>query len=632
MKKIISYIITLCLLISILASCAGNGNGQPNNNVGNTDAPANGGDGGDSGADIPTIIVPEYKDYGRGTLDFDKIVYIDHATLDVGSVIKDFNEVTDSVKKNETDVSVQIEKIRALERSYNTIDTMYTMAMIYFYKDSSAEYWQNEYELWSTSYPLFSQNVEDLLIACAGSPHKDVFERDYFGYSLDEYTDGGIYTDELVELMTEEAELEASYSSLSTANVEIRYYDVISGAISGTVDEVCEKLGEKYQIGSKQYMQAYSTVMSLYNQRLTELQKPIYIELFKIRKQIANELNYESYTEFAYENMGYDYTPDEMVRLLSDIAKCALPVSNELYQVFISSQNKSYPVDKVTLINTLSRVYERIDPKLHEAYCYMLQHGLYDIAPATSNRFDGAFTTYLHSNNSPYLFVSMTGYSLDYMTTAHEFGHFTDGYINNGESASLHLSEISSQGLEMLTLAALQGELTPDEYKAIKFNSMSSMLNNTLINQGIYSAFEHEAYKLSYDNIDEEHLEKALRTAFKSVTGQEAAASLDLSAVVIPHTVLQPFYVESYITSGIVALDLFFEEVNSPDGTHQGLEKYKALITRADSNMTFEENLLRAGIDSPFTNGKIKEIASSIYLHITGKSYQQGYDDKIGAA
>ena len=82
------------------------------------------------------------------------------------------------------------------------------------------------------------------------------------------------------------------------------------------------------------------------------------------------------------------------------------------------------------MINDLYSVYRDIDPELLDVYSYMLQHGLYDIADESANRFSGAFTTYIYSNNSPFIFMSAEGKIVDYMTLAHEVGHFYDGYVN----------------------------------------------------------------------------------------------------------------------------------------------------------------------------------------------------------
>ena len=89
---------------------------------------------------------------------------------------------------------------------------------------------------------------------------------------------------------------------------------------------------------------------------------------------------------------------------------------------------------------------------------------------------------------------------------------------------------------------------------------MFMFLNSVLLTQSFYSAFEHIAYSLDYDDITEERLKKAVEDAFLLAFGGEMTIKGDLSYVTIPHTFLYPFYVESYVTSGMVSLDIFFKE------------------------------------------------------------------------
>ena len=166
----------------------------------------------------PTIAVPNYKDFGRDTVNFTEIVY---ESPDVEDLIEDFNSATARISANELPFDEQLEGILALEDGYNAYLTMYTLAEINNSRDSSNEFWLEEYTYLSTNSSAFSQAVEDLYVAAAQSPHKSDFEEEYFGVSLDDYVDGGVYTDELVALLTAESELIARYNGFSTDTVII---------------------------------------------------------------------------------------------------------------------------------------------------------------------------------------------------------------------------------------------------------------------------------------------------------------------------------------------------------------------------------------------------------------------------
>ena len=571
---------------------------------------------------VATIVVPPYKDYGRATVDFDKIVY---SRPDLATVISSFEDVTEDIKANNVSLDKQLHLIRNLEEPYTNVESMYALAEIYVKRDSSISFWADEYLYISSNYPTFIKAVEDLLVACAASEHKESFETEYFGYSLDEYLDGGKYTDELVALLEEEAIKEAEYSSLSTATVEIRYKSLSGLVFEGTVDEVYDQAAEKFGKDSTQYKNATITINDLYNQKLRELSLPIFIDLIRIRRLIADELGYKSYTDFAYENMGYDYTAQDMKGLLSDIGAYVAPVTEALNSITFESyfqKNNQPRFNEIDLINTLYEVYRDNDEDLCDAYSYMLQHKLYDIAADNDNRFDGAFSVYIESNESPFVFVSTGGFIRDFTTLAHEFGHFYDGYVNYGESVSTDLAEVSSQGLEHLTVLKLRSKIKLSEYEYLEYLTLYNALNSVLLRQSFYAAFEHKVYNLEYDDITKKKLDQIAHEAFRDVYGKELDPSADmLQYVIIPHTILYPHYVESYVSAAIPALEIFFMESYRTGESSRGLTAYKSLVARADEDISFTEALELAGLSSPFDDGTVKKIANLIYYQVLGKDY-----------
>ena len=629
MTRLIALLLLLSMLLGLCACAApGKDDGE-----GPADGNLQGGEGNKDEVDDPSsvIVVPEYKDYGRGTVNFDKLVY---SRPSIQSVIDEIDTVTAEVTKNEKTPDEQIALISALESAIETVQTMYSLTEIYRSKDSSAEFWQTEYGYISVNYPKLSQAIENLLEACAASEHRQTFEENYFNYSLEDYLSGSIYTDEVVRLMEEEARLEGEYSSLSTATVEIVYDSVASSILwEGTVDEVYAMAREHFKNDDASYERVCLAINLLYENKHMELSIPIYVDLFKVRRLIADELGYSSYSELAYKTLGYDYSGNEMLSLLRDVGTYASPVASELEAAVFSSfflKNVQPKLKKEALINNLYEIYSKLGGDYKDAYSYMLQHGLYDLSGAEDNRFNGAFTAYIAGNESPYIFMSSSGFIKDYTTLSHEFGHFLDGYINDGNDGSLAISEISSQALELLTMLKIKSEMFSADYQYLEYYTTFTFLNSVLLVQSFYSAFEHLAYSLDYDDITEARLESLVEEAFTLVYGDEMNIVGDLSYVTMTHTVLYPFYVESYVTSGLVSLDIYFKQRYGNAG--EGFALYEALINRGYTDLTFTDRLDAAGLDSPFETGKIKEISNNIYFSITGKNRYKESDNSVDAA
>lgn len=628
MRKTVALFLVLLLLASTVLFTVSSGD-EPRGD----DPVGDGGGEGDGGStdkkDEPNeeeggIRVPEYKDYGRGTIDFTDMVY-ERPSLD--EAVARFDAVTALIEANEVKYEEQLARLEELDALYVTVTTMGTLANIYNSKDAAEEFWAEEFEYISTGYPRFSQAIEKLFVAAAQSPNEARFEKDYFGEgALLEYEDGGIYTDALVELMAREAELEAEYSAISTANTVITY-----GGVTDTYDNVLAYYLEKYGEGSRQYLSAKAQCDILYEAATYEKSVELFVELIRERRLIADELGYESYELFAYETLYHDYDPKSARTLVSEVAEYVVPVYLRLYNYVFYPYISDYEATKKPtsvatseLINGTHELLSEMDGELGEIFSYMLQHGLYDVAPYSQNRFQGSFTTYIDKYEAPYLFVSTEGKATDYITLAHEFGHFTDAFINYDASTSLDLSEVSSQALELLLLTRLDTTLSDDEYKYLVYSELDDIFG-VMIYQSFYASFEMAAYDLEYDEITEERLNALVAELAKDFGFSESCNSVYY--VLIPHLVLYPFYVQSYVSSVVAATEIGCLEYENAGA---GLSVYKALITRGDDDESFEEALAEAGVASPFAEGTVKELADTIYYKLLGSHYFNSYG--LGAA
>ncbi|MBQ1260440.1 MAG: hypothetical protein IIX96_00320, partial [Clostridia bacterium] len=491
-------------------------------------------------------------------------------------------------------------------------------------RDSSDSFYSQEHKYISTAYPKFVSAVEKMMVACARSENAERFEEEYFGEGLiEKYRDGATYTDEVVALMEREAELEVSYQSFSTNEVVITVYGE-----TNTAQYFYDYYAEKHKNNESKLNAMNILITTAYNGAVRKLSKPILVDLIKIRRLIADELNYASYAELAYSTLYHDYTTDEAMALFDSVAEDVVEVYAKLSSTVFYSYSPPSDVKGIhenTLINKLYSTYYEADSDLYEIFCYMLQHGLYDVKNGADlpNRFDGAFSVYLKDNSSPFIFVSTKGYLSDISTLAHEFGHFSDFYINSGATTSLDLSEVSSQALELLTTNALKGELSAAHYEYIKYTQLENIMMS-IISQSFYAYFEHLAYALPYAEISESRLDECvLEAAEKFSLNTSSINSID--AVMISHIFLYPFYVQSYVTSALSSLEIYFKETETKGA---GFEAYKTLVSR-EAGLTFVEHLNTAGLTSPFESGFARDIADKIYYHIVGAHYYKQSPDEI---
>ena len=229
--------------------------------------------------------------------------------------------------------------------------------------------------------------------------------------------------------------------------------------------------------------------------------------------------------------------------------------------------------------------------------------------------------TYIWDYELPFVFVNPEGSNYDALSFAHEFGHFTDNYLNFGSSASLDLAEVSSQGLEYLTLLALKDKLKNTEYRYLEYNQLAIAME-TLLNQGIIAAAEHYIYSLALEDINEENLNAAVAYAWDTVVGGQT--TLTYGDLIMVHTVEYPFYVQSYCSSLTATFEIFFAEAEKKG---EGLKIYKELIDRGEEEKGYEEILSDAGLSSPFEEDLLKLLADKIYCYVTGDHYFKEYEN-----
>ncbi len=530
----------------------------------------------------------------------------------------------EAVAKNIKDVAAQIQGgalfqdglalIKSAEGGCNDVNTMYTLAEINYMRNSIDEFWSAEYDYMSASYPTFSKALEDLFAACARSGERGRYENEYFGYSLFEYIDGGVYNERIISLMQTEASLEAEYMKISESTVTFTYMN-----ITDTYEGILKKIARTYGIDSEEYATAEEECYTLLYNTLMESRCPIFLELVKTRRLIADEMGLESYTDYAYSAMSYDYTSEDMLSLLSSIKDTVYPVYLTLYErafrsYFYNKAPKESPY--YLTVNNLYELYSELGGSTVEAYSYMLDCGLYDIGIADTGRYGGAFTAYIEGIDAPFLFMTVGENITDYLTLSHEYGHFLDGYLNGGTNQSLDLSEVSSQTMELLTVNRLSAILPKEDVRFLEYYQMYSSLD-VLLTQGLFSAFEHLVYELEYDEITEKNLNNAVMKASEMIFGK--AFYNDFGDMLIQHTVVYPHYVQSYCTSQITSLEIFFKE-----NVEQGLSMdiYIELLTRdSDNHLTFQEELAAVGLSSPFDRKTLKQIVDSVHYEILGSHY-----------
>ena len=595
MKRIIALtlaVIIICINMSILASCKKDDTQKEDPKEEQTPPETN-----EDEKLQNIILVPPYKDYGRGTIDFDKLVY---KRPDIEDAIEEFKRVISVINENSESYENQLGYIKALVPIYENVISMNEYASILLSMNTASEYWNEENAYFEDNYIYFLHSVEELCIASSQSVHKKSFEQDHYGENfLDRYSLGGIYTAEVLEYFIEERKWESKLLLLSPLNVKITYEEV-------------ENYAQAFITQYANDETALTSISKLYANAYEQASDEITVELVKIRQAIADKLGYESYVDLAYKIHGYTHTAAEMQTFIDNIYTTIAP----FYVNYISNVNLSEPrkTNHQRLVNILYGTYENLSEDAFEAYSYMLQHKLYDMSNSTDTRLDTSFTAYISSNKSPFIFVNLKDTIADMSTISHQFGKFCYYYLNENGQYSEDVSEIYAYATELMTCAT-EYRLLSEDILRLKFSTVTSIIRNVLKSCALAS-YELQIYSLKGDDITLENIQKiteSVNGTIYAATNQEL--TLSKNGYSFTSSMTNPMSLQLNAVSVIPALEIFFSEI---ENAGSGVTLYNRLL---DSGAcTLDSIIEELSLSSPFESEVILDITDKLSAYTLGTS------------
>jgi len=322
----------------------------------------------------------------------------------------------------------------------------------------------------------------------------------------------------------------------------------------------------------------------------------------KTRLQIAEKLG-KDYVSHAYSKYDRDYTSEQATAYLDSVAKDIIPVIENI------EYDDSFIYEFADALSSLYAVADgakNMGDIVYESFEYMFDYGLYD-ASFSYNKVNSSYTTYLYNYNAPFLFASPSNTAGDFFTLAHEFGHYVDSYRNYGYVTSIDTAEVASQAM-----AFLMPHYT---------NAMYGFETDDLIDYSVYAAtaiyttqcyitrFEHEVYSLPADELTLDRINEIAYECANEFGLSDFADLYGIAWIEIPHVFEVPFYTVSYVISNDIALQVLDAELKAP-GTG-GISAFLKVIDR-DQELSFIDETVGSGFESPFASGRTQKIAELI--------------------
>ncbi len=433
---------------------------------------------------------------------------------------------------------------------YDAFYTGYALSNIHYSKDLRDTYWEEEYNFCMENTAQVDAGIDSLYRALAQSPLREELEgEDYFGEGFfDKYEGESLYDDYFKGLLTQEAQLEAQYYALSGEDA----YD-------------------------------------------RDGLETLYIDLVRVRQDMAEYAGYESYPEFAYEfTYGRDYTPAQAMAYLDNIQKELVPMYEQM-MVNTGWVAGLQPATEQEMHNYMWAVTNAMGGQVQEAFSTMTANGLCDTA-YSEYKANTSFEIFIRSYYTPYVFLNPTGTTMDYLTFAHEFGHFCADYFSMGSGAGVDVAEVFSQGMEYMSLCYADD-------RSLETLKLATSIA-TYVEQSAYASFELQVYGLEDEALTTENVQKLFEDTLAAY-GMNTADSLIYAD--IPHLYIAPMYVISYTVSNDMALQFYILE---QEETGAGAAKLMESITTMQTGI--QAFAQEAGLTSPFADGWIQTVKETL--------------------
>lgn len=491
---------------------------------------------------------------------FEEMVY---ERPDVSILEQYAQEVCDSAP-NATDVDALMETVLTFYEEYTWFYTNYFLANIYYCKDLTDLYWEEEYRYCMEKSATVDAVFEDLCYTLADCPLREELEADEFfgeGY-FDDYDGENYWDDTFTAMMEQEAALIARYYDLTEQSSEAEYY-------------------------SDAFFETYGSQMGA-----------LYVELVALRQEIAEYAGYEDYPSFAYDcYYSRDFSPAQAQTYLQEIQQKLVPLYRQADYSPIQQISRAYSSEADTF-GYVKSCAEAMGGTVGNAFRLMDTADLYDISYG-DYKFDSSFEVFLPYYGEPYILVNPTQTTRDKLTFVHEFGHFCNDYASCGRVVGIDVAEIFSQGMEYLSLCYAE------EGQELTYLQMYSCLS-TFVEQAMYASFEYQVYSLEGEELTAENV-YALYEQTGIAYGFDSWWWDSRDFVLIPHLFTNPLYVVSYVVSNDAALQLYQLELEEAG---KGLSVYDANLASSESG--FLAFVASAGLESPFAEGRLDEVKRTL--------------------
>ncbi len=381
--------------------------------------------------------------------------------------------------------------------------------------------------------------------------------------------------------------------------------------------------------GDRQTRKEAYEALGLVMEKNSQFLDGVYDRLVKIRDRMAKKMGYKNFVELGYHRMGricYDRTDVEKFRqnVLNDIVPVVSRIRAERakqmgidemklydYGVCFSEGDPEPILDADGIFKAGREMYHEMSKETGDFIDMMIENDAFDVL-SREGKWGGGYCTEFPKYKQPFILANFNGTSGDVDVLTHEAGHAFASYlsfINDHDPESplgMETAETHSMSMECLCWKFMDkffGERAKDYKFKHLFDNLSFLTYGTIVDAFQHVVYENPDLTPAQRNEEWNKLEAKFRPYLNTVgmTYFEKGTRWQYQM----HIYESPFYYIDYCLAQANALQFLFKSLDDYQKAFDAYFKF----TSCGGTKYFTDMLKEAGVNSPFSEGALKEIA-----------------------
>ncbi len=461
-------------------------------------------------------------------------------------------------------------------------------------------------------YGKIADNGSALYLLYAYNPTDEYYAQQNVDYSViqNECWDAALKACREVATVSEFADEFKDYVGEEAFQYMVEYEDITDYELDFIAKE--QELQNEYE--------EYCADPNLSQDQLMKKVGPIFVELVKMRNELAQFYGYDNYCDYAdAEVYMRDYGTEEARNFHKQVKRVSSYYYDFIYNTsaYFGLYYGGFDFTSDELLEGLGTVTDKIGTIAAENYDKLVDNNLYDMTVSDS-KMDANFCITFDGSSEAFIFMN-PGTSRDFVTLSHEFGHFINNYVSPAPNlltsfGSYDLLEIHSNGLQ-----ALCSEYYDEIYGAYAEDAEAFNLIDLLgnvIDGCILDEFQREVYTHPNWTLDDIN---ACYQRIAAEYGDPSTGPDDYWWIYVNHNFESPMYYISYAASGIAAIQIW---EMSQDNYQDAVDAWEMIQRIGAYDEEYMDVLERVGLETFADDNTVSNACFAVFDRLDEITYR----------